>query len=404
MTQLGRKWLVAAGVFGVAACTPAKTNVTLGAMLSQTGLHSSTGVGTLLSLQLAVSEINAAGGVLGGKLTIENEDDKSDPMQAVTSAKDLVNTVKVPAIVGTTGNETMVPAIAVTAPAGVVMISDLASGSTITNTATDNGTVFTTSADHVIQGTLLAERAYTTHGFHKCAIIQVAQPVPQDLANGFATKFQNLGGTITSNVTITSGQSSYQSTLQQIYAAATPDCILMATYVPDGIIITQNYLSGFTAKNSFWFYGPIVNVTPFFMGVGASNFTFGNEGADTGSGPGFTPYDSSFMTANPSTTTEEEPGTYDDVYLLALAIEAGGAPDGTTIKNNMRTIANPPGTVVKPGDWAMAVNLLKAGTKINYEGASGDCDFDANGAAAPPYVIWSMVNGQNMTLVDDAKP
>jgi branched-chain amino acid transport system substrate-binding protein len=364
-------------------------NVTLGSIFSQTGFHAGPGPGTVLSAQLAVTEINAAGGVLGGTLVINNEDDKSDTTQVVTVAKDLINNLKVPAIMGANGPDTQVPELGVTIPADVVVISDFAAVPSVTTSAADNGTVFSTSADHEIQGTILAERAKTTHGFSKCAIIQVAQPLATEVVTGFTNKFQNLGGTIIASPTITSGQSSYASTLTQIYAAGTPDCILLSTYAPDAVQVMADYLAGFKAKNTFWFYLPTVNLPPFYTGVGVTNFSqFSFEGIDTGNGPGFTPYDSSFTSHNPGTSIEEEPGTYDDVYLLALAIQAGGSADGATIKNNMRTIANPPGQVVNPGDWGKAVSLLKAGTKINYEGASGPCDLDANGAASPPYVIW----------------
>jgi len=76
------------------------------------------GAGELLSVQLAISEINAAGGVNGTTLTLTNQDDHSDPDGGRAAASYLVNTVKVPAILGTTGNETLLPASTVTVPAG----------------------------------------------------------------------------------------------------------------------------------------------------------------------------------------------------------------------------------------------------------------------------------------------
>ena len=38
-----------------------------------------------------------------------------------------------------------------------------------------------------------------------------------------------------------------------------------------------------------------------------------------------------------------------------------------------------PGEVVGPLDWAKAKELIKAGKDINYEGAGGSYEFDANG-------------------------
>ena len=42
----------------------------------------------------------------------------------------------------------------------------------------------------------------------------------------------------------------------------------------------------------------------------------------------------------------------------------------------MRTVANPPGTTVY--DYDTGYKALKAGTKINYDGASGPMDFNSH--------------------------
>jgi branched-chain amino acid transport system substrate-binding protein len=371
--------------------------VTLGACISLTGYHDATGPGAELSIQTAVEDINSQGGLLGGQLSVDVIDDQSDPTTAATCATTLVSK-GVPAIIGTLGADTMAPALGVTIPANIDMISDFVALGDLPNTISTNGLVFSTASNHVLQGQLLADRAYTTHSFNNCAIIQVAQAVPGSLANGFSQEFTALGGTISNNITVPSGQSSYASTLQTIYAEPV-QCILMATYVADGIVIMQNYLSNYASKNTFWFFGPIVNLPAFQTGLGASNFTFNHEGIDSGNGPGFNQYNAIFQKDNPTTTLEEEPGSYDDVYLLALAIEAGQLASGVTIKNNMRDVSNPPGTVVFPGDWGMAVSALQAGQKIEYQGATGVDTFDSNGQAEPPYIIWAFQpNGNEVTV------
>lgn len=35
--------------------------------------------------------------------------------------------------------------------------------------------------------------------------------------------------------------------------------------------------------------------------------------------------------------------------------------------------------MIRPGEWAKAKELIDAGKDVNYEGASGNVDFDANG-------------------------
>jgi branched-chain amino acid transport system substrate-binding protein len=45
----------------------------------------------------------------------------------------------------------------------------------------------------------------------------------------------------------------------------------------------------------------------------------------------------------------------------------------------LRDVASAPGDVILPGEWAEALEALKAGKDINYEGAGGSYDFDSHG-------------------------
>ena len=70
---------------------------------------------------------------------------------------------------------------------------------------------------------------------------------------------------------------------------------------------------------------------------------------------------------------------YDATFLVALAIEKAGEADPAKIQAALREVANGPGEVIRPGEWDKAKALIAAGKDVNYEGASGSVDFDANG-------------------------
>lgn len=74
--------------------------------------------------------------------------------------------------------------------------------------------------------------------------------------------------------------------------------------------------------------------------------------------------------------------SYDAVFLLALAIEKNGSADRDGVSAALREVANAPGEVILPGEWAGAKELIAAGTDINYEGASGSIEFDDVGDVA----------------------
>jgi hypothetical protein len=66
---------------------------------------------------------------------------------------------------------------------------------------------------------------------------------------------------------------------------------------------------------------------------------------------------------------------------MALAVTAAGTTDGPAVATKIREVANPPGTVVCPGQWRKAFRFLAKGKDINYEGALGPVDLDERGNA-----------------------
>ena len=96
------------------------------------------------------------------------------------------------------------------------------------------------------------------------------------------------------------------------------------------------------------------------------------------------------------------PQAWDQMTLVALALAAGkGEVSGTVIKDNLRTVSNAPGTVVY--SFADGAKLLREGKKINYEGASGSCDFDPIGdILSAPFIVQQVRKGKNerVTIVN----
>ena len=88
------------------------------------------------------------------------------------------------------------------------------------------------------------------------------------------------------------------------------------------------------------------------------------------------------------------PQAWDHMTLIGLALLAGGGEaSGTVIRDNLRAVSNPPGTMVS--SWEEGAKLLREGKKINYEGASGSCDFDAIGdILSRPFGIYQVRKGK----------
>jgi ABC-type branched-subunit amino acid transport system substrate-binding protein len=93
---------------------------------------------------------------------------------------------------------------------------------------------------------------------------------------------------------------------------------------------------------------------------------------------------------------------YDGTAVVGLAAYAakvkGQQLTSKNIRDQLRNVANPPGEVVKPGEFKKAFDLLKQGKQINYEGAAGSVDFDKHGDVVTPIEIWKYSKGKIVTV------
>lgn len=105
MTLTRRQALVSAGAAAFASslakpAIAAKDPIQVGYLPALTGPSSSTGIGINRGLQLAVQEINAAGGIDGRQIELITRDTQSDPTKAVNGAAELTRGQKVSVVFG----------------------------------------------------------------------------------------------------------------------------------------------------------------------------------------------------------------------------------------------------------------------------------------------------------------
>lgn len=92
-------------------------------------------------------------------------------------------------------------------------------------------------------------------------------------------------------------------------------------------------------------------------------------------------------------------GAYDIGYMLAYAVAAtkGGAVTGTTLSQNMSLlVGGTEGIDVGTAALARGMTAMLGGTKVDFNGASGPLDFDLTTGEAPSdYSIWCLKNDPN---------
>lgn len=111
--------LLVAGPLAAQDSTPIK----LGSISSMTGPAAPLGAAAIAGTKLAISELNAAGGVLGRKLDLVIADDQSDPTAAVSEIKRLVFQEKIDALVGPSISQMVLSGLPVMTEAKIAQVS-----------------------------------------------------------------------------------------------------------------------------------------------------------------------------------------------------------------------------------------------------------------------------------------
>lgn len=387
MTRTGAIVVVLLGV----GCQPEEAPaVRIGALLSTSGYVAGIGSDMLRAADLAVDDVNAAGGLLGRPVTIVNQNDDTDEDNARAAAQALIDD-GIPAFVGGAGSAFTLAAASVATPAGVVMVSPYSTTPTITNYP-DNGFLFRTVPSDALAGALMAQRAKKS-GHTRAAVIYAPGAYGLGMATRFAEEFQENGdGVVTDNVEYPEGQSSYVDLLTTVLAND-PDMIALPAYPIDAAVLVSDYLANFaTTEDVTFYFGDGLATEEFVNGVGVGNFGFPHEGlVPHAEGTQYGTFAASFEATHGFRPYAYLACAYDASLLIQLAIEAGGSDDPISIRDQLPLVSAGDGErIIGPNDVQGALDAVRAGEAVNYQGASGDVDLDEFGDVIGPYDIWEV--------------
>jgi len=379
-------------------------DVKVGILFGVTGQFTDFAPPLLDAVRLAVGEVNNNGGILKGqKLQTVLGDTKGTGRGAVDAARKLVDSDHVAAIVGAdTSLATIAAAHAVTVPKRVLLVSPSATATTIT-TLEDKDFVFRVAPSDADQGWVLA-RLVHAQGITRVAVIYVDNDYGAGLDDVFSYHYGHFRDVITLSQVHEANKSSYIHELKAL-SQNDPQALVVFSYAASGgaTIVKEALANGFFKQ----FIGTQSMMDPLLIKeVGADKlagmfFTAPTMDPDTSAAKKFEKiYGAAFKTTENKLFIAQ---TYDAVMLTALAIERAGSTDRTKIRDALRQICCAPGEVIEPGEWAKAKADIAAGKKINYEGASGNCDFDEYGNVTGVYGHYVIENGA-FKLVEILRP
>lgn len=376
--------------------------IKIGQLNSFTGDLSDFGVAHENAARLAVDEINEAGGVGGEPIEIVTGDTQTDPTVGSSEATRLIEVEDVDFILGALASGVTLPvAESVTGPNNILQISAASTAPALTD-ANDNDFLFRTVISDAAQGPVLANLVQE-EGIESVCTMFINNAYGQGLSEIFAQNLEELGGTVTAQVPHESEQATYASELQTCTADG-PQALAGIAYPESAGIFLREAVEGDVAETYVWVDG--TKSDTMFADLGWPEVFDGTVGTapsalDLATGDAFdAAYEAEFGSLPPLPFLRE---TYDAVYLMALAAEKSLA-DGIDIREALRAVANPEGTVINPGveGFQQALEAIANGEEINYEGAGGPQDFDENGDALIGAIETWRVDVANETLVTEA--
>lgn len=187
---------------------------------------------------LAVDEINKAGGIDGKQITVVSKDNKSDNAEAATVVSNLINNDKVNAVIGsmTSGAvKSMTPNIT---KGAVPLVTPAGTDDTLTVTNGEvNEYIFRSTFQDSYQGKVLAN--YTTNEL-KAKKVVLYYDNSSDYAKGIAKSFEKTyDGKIVDKVSFQSGDKDFQATLSKIKGEDFDAIVMPGYYNETGLITKQ---------------------------------------------------------------------------------------------------------------------------------------------------------------------
>ena len=345
----------------------------IGSLLPQTGDLAFLGPPEFAGVDLAVKDINAAGGVLGNDVEEFDADSGDGTPDIAGSEVDKLFNQKVDAIVGAAASGVSVSVIDKITGAGVVHFSPANTAAGF-DTYDDNGLYFRTAPSDRLQGQVLANLA-VEDGFSNVAIMARQDFYGEGLAEQVKATLEEKGATVSEYVLYSADAQNFTAEVNKV-AASKPDAIVLIAFEETTKIVPQLIAKG---------VGP-QDVQLYFVDGNTADYS--GEKFDLTGVKGTIPVpaevDESFndrlLEINPKLKDfSYSAQSYDAVVIIALAAIAAGDDSGEAIGANIIDVTKE-GT--QCSSFEECAKLLEEGEDIDYEGVSGPTDMNDTGSPA----------------------
>ena len=368
----------------------------LGGVLPLTGALAFLSPPEIAGIDLAIKDINDAGGVLGQKVTFSLEDssDGDHAEVAPASAKKLLAS-KVDAIIGAAASGVTRNIIDTITKSKTVEIS-MSNTAPDLSTWKDGGYYFRTAPSDLLQGGVVGNQI-VKDGNENVGIIFQDTAYGQGLEKKAAEVIKGAGATVVAAEAFPEGESNFDTIVDKVIAAGA-DSVLVISYDEIKKIVPSLQKKKFDGSKIYLVDGNLANFSDqswagYLKGAqgtlpgGKTDEAFKQRAADL--------YKATY--GKDLTEFAYLAESYDAVILLALAAEQAKNDSGEAIAANLTSVSTGGEKVTSFADGLAA---LKAGKDIDFDGFSGPIEFDKNGDPTGAFIgIYKYnANGKNILV------
>jgi branched-chain amino acid transport system substrate-binding protein len=218
--------------------------IPVGEYASLTGKEAAFGQSSHKGTELAIEDVNKAGGLLGKKLKLITEDTQSKQGESTTGVRKLISRDRVIAVLGEVASSRSLEGASICQPAKIPMISPSSTNPKVTE---KGDYIFRVCFEDVFQGKVLATFGKDSLKLKNVAILSdAASAYSQGLGEYFEKQFTKEGGHIPAQQKYNGGDKDFRAQLTAT-KGVNPDGIFIPGYYTDvGLIVSQARQLGIT--------------------------------------------------------------------------------------------------------------------------------------------------------------
>lgn len=349
---------------------PETKEIKIGCITPLSGENASYGCQTKEGIDLAVDEINAKGGIYGKNIVVTYEDDQANPGMATEAIQKLISSTKVKIIIGGFNSRCTLAMAPIAEKKKVVLIS---ASSTSDDIKESGDYIFRIVPTNTAQGKTMADFAFDNLNAQSAAVLYVNDDYGITLKDGIISQFKTRKGVIKIVEAFNPNERDFRSQLAKIKATDIDVVFFPGLYQECGLILRQAREMGISLP----FIGGDGAIDPKLIEM-AKDATVNSYYTNLSMGYGVTDAEIDTFVKSFKAKYGKEPSAYnayayDVVHIIAEALRLNK------------------GTQDKTKDSLYKINA--------YKGVTGITSFDKYGEVNKPFGIYTIKNGQFVSIM-----